>query len=47
MKVRILRCEFEEFIGAVVEVYYDLANGIVFIAPDGMIFVSDGDYEEV
>jgi hypothetical protein len=45
MKVKILKCEFEEFIGTEQEVYYQFSNGINFITSYGMVFVPKENYE--
>lgn len=45
MKVKILKCEFEEFVGTEQEVYYQFSNGINFITSYGMVFVPKENYE--
>lgn len=47
MKVKILKCEFEEFIGTEQEVYYQFSNGINFITSYGMVFVPKENYEVI
>lgn len=47
MKVKILKCDYPEFIGSEVEPYYEFSNGINFITRIGMVFVPNGDYEVI
>ena len=47
MKVKILRCDWKEFEGQVVDVIYKYYNGIDFVTKKGLIFVKNCDYEYV
>ena len=47
MKVKILKCEFKEFEGKIVDTNYEFSNGINFITRYGMIFVPKENYEIV
>ena len=46
-KVKILKCEYPEFIGNEVEPYYEFSNGIDFITKIGLVFVPKGNYEVI
>lgn len=45
MKVKILKCEFKEFEGDIVDTYYEFSNGINFVTGYGMVFVPKENYE--
>lgn len=47
MRVRVLRCHKQEFIGKIVDTYFTFANGVNFVTKYGMIFLESGDYELV
>ena len=45
--IRVLKCDYEEFVGQIVETYYRFSNGVNFVTRYGMVFLANGDYEEV
>ena len=47
MKVKILKCDWTEYEGQVVDIIHKYYNGIDFVTKKGLIFVKNGDYEYV
>ena len=47
IKVRVLKCDYEEFVGKVVDTYYRYSNGVDFVTRYGLVFLNKGDYEVV
>lgn len=48
MKVKVLKCDYEEFVGKVVNTYCVFPNGVSFLTRFGLvIYLKKGDYEVV
>jgi len=47
IKIKVLKCDYPEFVGQVVETYYRFSNGVDFVSKHGLVFIPIGDYEEV
>ena len=45
--VKVLKCDYPEFIGQIVEVYHFYLNGVDFVTKYGLVFLPKGHYEEV
>ena len=47
MKVKILKCDWPEHEGQIVDIIHKYYNGIDFVTKTGLVFVTNGDYEYV
>lgn len=49
IKVRVLKCDYPEFVGKIVDTYCRCANGVDFVTRYGLVFLDKDkhEYEEV